>query len=38
LLQARARIYSRSYQDGLVELEADAPDSILRRMRQWVIE
>jgi GTPase len=38
LLQARARIYSRTYQDGLVELEAEAPDSILRRVREWVIE
>ena len=38
LLEARARIYSRQYQDGLVELEADAPDSLLRRMRQWVVE
>ncbi len=38
LLQARARIYSRTYQDGLVELEAEAPASILRRMREWVIE
>jgi GTPase len=37
LLEARARIYSRSYQDGLVELEADAPDSLLRRMREWVV-
>jgi GTP-binding protein HflX len=38
LLQARARIYSRTYQGGLVELEAEAPASILRRLRQWVIE
>jgi GTP-binding protein HflX len=36
-LEARARIYSRKYRDGLVELEADAPDSLLRRMRQWVV-
>jgi 50S ribosomal subunit-associated GTPase HflX len=36
-LEARARIYSRKYRDGLVELEADAPDSLLRRMKQWVI-
>jgi len=36
-LQARARIYSRKYRDGLVELEADAPDSLLRRMREWVV-
>ncbi len=38
MLEARARIYSRKYQDGLVELEADAPDSLLRRMREWVVE
>jgi GTP-binding protein HflX len=38
LLEARARIYSRKYQDGLVELDADAPDSLLRRMREWVVE
>jgi len=38
LLEARARIYSRQYQDGLVELEAEAPASLLRRMREWVVE
>ena len=38
MLEARARIYSRAYQDGLVELEADAPESLLRRMREWVVE
>ena len=38
LLQARARIYSRQYQDGLVELEAEAPESVLRRMQEWVVE
>jgi GTP-binding protein HflX len=37
-LQAGARIYSRQYQDGLVVLEADAPPSLLRRMRAWVVE
>jgi len=37
-LQARARIYSRQYQDGLVVLEADAPASLLRRLREWVVE
>ena len=36
-LQARARIYSRTYRDGLVELEADAPDSLLRRMKPWIV-
>ena len=37
LLQARAHIYSRRYQDGLVELDAEAPDSLLRHMREWVV-
>ena len=37
-LQAGARIYSRQYQDGLVVLEADAPASLLRRLREWVVE
>jgi GTP-binding protein HflX len=38
LLQARARIHSRAYQDGLVELDAEAPDSVLRRVRAWRVE
>jgi len=38
LLQAGARIYSRAYQDGLVVLDAEAPASLLRRMRAWVVE
>ena len=38
LLQARARIYSRKYRDGLVELEADAPDSLVRKIKEWVVE
>jgi GTP-binding protein HflX len=37
-LQAGARIYSRQYQDGLVVLDAEAPASLLRRMRAWVVE
>jgi GTPase len=37
-LVAGARIYSRQYQDGLVVLEAEAPASLLRRMRAWVVE
>jgi 50S ribosomal subunit-associated GTPase HflX len=35
-LAAKARIYSRSYQDGIVEMEAEAPESVLRTMREWV--
>ena len=37
LLAARARIYSRQYKDGLVELEAEAPESVVRRVREWVV-
>jgi GTP-binding protein HflX len=38
LLEARARIYSRQYKGGLVELEAEAPASLLRRMKEWVVK
>jgi GTP-binding protein HflX len=37
-LEARSRIFSRQYRDGLVELEADAPESLLRRLRKFVVE
>ncbi|MGA2967341.1 MAG: GTPase HflX, partial [Terriglobales bacterium] len=37
-LEARARIYSRQYQDGAVVLEAEAPASLLRRMKEFVVE
>jgi len=37
LLEARSRIYSRAYKDGLVELEAEAPESLVRRVRQFVV-
>jgi GTPase len=37
-LEARSRIFSRQYRDGLVELEADAPESLLRRLRGFVVE
>ena len=38
LLEARSRIYSREYKDGLVELEVEAPESVLRKVREWVVE
>jgi GTP-binding protein HflX len=38
LLEARARIYSRHYKDGLVELEAEAPESLVRKVRPWMVE
>ena len=37
LLEARARIYSRAYKDGAVELEVEAPQSVVRRIREFVI-
>ena len=37
LLEARTRIYSRKYKDGLVELEVEAPESMVRRVRSWVV-
>ena len=36
MLEARARIYSRKYKEGAVELEVDAPESVMRRVREWV--
>ncbi len=38
LLEARARIFFRAYQDGFVELEAQAPESVLRKLRPFVVE
>jgi len=37
LLEAQARIYSRKYKDGIVELEADAAESVVRKVREWVV-
>jgi GTPase len=36
LLESKARIYSRTYQDGSVLLEVDAPESVARRLGQWI--
>ena len=32
MLEAKARIYSRTYKDGAVELEVEAPESVVRRV------
>jgi GTPase len=37
ILEAQTRIYSRQYRDGAVELEAEVPESLVRRMRAWVL-
>jgi GTP-binding protein HflX len=36
LLEARSRIYSRAYKDGLVEIEADAPESVVRKVKNFM--
>jgi len=37
ILEAKARIYSRKYKDGAVELVVEAPESVMRRVREWVV-
>ena len=37
LLEAKARIYSREYRDGVVELEVEAPESVMRRVKEWTV-
>jgi GTP-binding protein HflX len=36
LLEARSRIFSRKYRDGVVDLDVQAPESVVRRVRQFV--
>jgi GTPase len=38
LLEAKARIFSREYKDGAVELKVEAPESVVRRMKEWVVK
>jgi GTP-binding protein HflX len=37
MLEARSRIYSRRYDDGSVELEVEAPASVVRKVRKWLV-
>ena len=37
LLEAKARIYTRKYKDGAVELEMEAPASVVRRVREFIL-
>lgn len=37
MLEAQSRIYSRQYADGVVELEAELPESVVRRVQEWII-
>jgi GTP-binding protein HflX len=38
MLDAKARIFAREYRDGNVELEVQAPESLLRKMKSFVRE
>ena len=38
LAEARSRIYSRRYKDAVVELETEAPESLLRQLRKFVVK
>ena len=37
MLEAKARIYSRAYKDGAVEMDVEAPESVVRRVREWTV-
>ncbi len=37
MLEAKARIYSRAYKDGAVALEVEAPASVVRKVREWIV-
>jgi hypothetical protein len=36
-LEAKSRICSRRYKEGMVEIEVEAPESLLRRLSQWKV-
>jgi len=36
MLEARSRIFSREYRDGFVDLEVQAPESVVRRVKKFV--
>jgi GTP-binding protein HflX len=38
MLEAKSRIFSRKYKEGAVELEVEAPESVVRRVREWVVK
>ncbi len=37
-IEAGARIYSRHYRDGMVDMEARAPESLVRKLGKFVVE
>ena len=37
LIAARARVYARSFRDGSVDMEIEAPESVLRKLEKFVL-
>ncbi len=37
MLEAKALIHSRAYQDGAVVMDVEAPESVVRKVREWVV-
>jgi GTP-binding protein HflX len=37
LIEAKARVFSRQYRDGAVEMELQAPESVVRRLKHWAV-
>ncbi len=37
MIEAKTRIFSRQYRDGSVEMELQAPESVVRRLKHWAI-
>ena len=38
MLEAKALIHSRAYQDGAVVMDVEAPESVVRKVREWVVK
>jgi GTP-binding protein HflX len=38
MLEARSRIFARKYHDGTVQMEVEAPESVVRRVREWLVK
>jgi len=38
MIEAKARVFSRQYLDGAVEMELQAPQSVARRLKSWIVE
>jgi GTP-binding protein HflX len=37
MLEAKARIHSRAYKDGAAEMDMEAAESVVRRVRKWLV-